>query len=91
MARARNTVAACETGAVAAVPAPIRKVAPSGFITGPLSAAVAKALAHDPNTVPPSIQDSLSALGVVLSSTAPGSLHRSAVARLQMRRLRGLR
>ena len=70
--------------------APIRKVAPSAFITGPLSAAIAKVLARDPTAVPPSIQDSLSALGVVLSSTAPGSLHRSTVARLQMRRLRGI-
>ena len=91
MAWARFSGDPTEAGAVAAVPAPIRKVAPSGFITGPVSAAVAKALAHDPNAVPPSIQDSLSALGVVLSSTAPGSLHRSSVARLQMRRLRGLR
>ena len=70
--------------------APIRKVTPSGFITGPITGAVAKALETAQAADSPSIHASIGTLGVVLSSTVPGALHRSANARQQIRRIRGL-
>jgi len=72
------------------VAAPIRKVSPSGFGTLPPTPQIGKILAPLNAAASPSIHASIGALGIVLSSTVPGALHRSANARLQMRRLSGL-
>jgi hypothetical protein len=72
------------------VAAPIRKVTPSGFGTLPPTPAIGEILKPLNAAASPSIHASLGTLGVVLSSTVPGSLQRSSVARQQMRRQRRL-
>jgi hypothetical protein len=67
--------------------APIRKVAPNAFITGPLTTAIGKAESALTAAEAKPIQDSLSAFGTIVSSTAPGALHRATVYRSQIRRL----
>jgi hypothetical protein len=67
--------------------APIRKVAPNSFITGPLAGAIGKAESAFNAADAKPIHDSLSAFGVIVSSTAPGALHRAATYRYQIRRL----
>jgi biotin carboxyl carrier protein len=71
--------------------APLLKVAPNAF-TSPITpeqvaGAGAAALAAEAKT----IHDSIAAFGTVISSTAPGTLHRATVARGQIRRTMGLR
>ena len=70
--------------------APIRKVAPNSFITGPLAGAIGKAENALNAAESKPIHDSLSAFGVIVSSTAPQSLHRAAASRAQIRRLLAL-
>lgn len=67
--------------------APIRKVSPSGFGIGPLISDAITAAEALSALASPSIHDSLSAYGVVVSSTAPQALHRASVTRLGIRRL----
>lgn len=71
--------------------APIRKVAPNAFIIGPLITAVEAATETLHAAQDPGIHTTLSTFGAVVSSTAPGSLHRAAAARSQIRRLIALK
>lgn len=71
--------------------APIRKVAPNSFITGPLGKAVGKAEAALTAADSPGIHASIAAFGAVVSSAAPQSLHRASVARGQIRRVIALK
>ena len=66
--------------------APIVRVAPNGFITGPLSQAITDALAAGQGAESPGVHRTISTFGAVVSSTVPGVLHRSAVARSGIRR-----
>lgn len=71
--------------------APVHKVAPNPSVIGQLAQAATAAedalaeLAHSRT------QQTLSAFGAVVSSTCPGLLHRSAVARVGIRRFSALR
>jgi hypothetical protein len=73
------------------VPAPIRKVAPNGFPFDALAGAAAQAEQSISQLDLRSIMDTLSAFGVVISSTAPQQLGRAAVARGNLRRLLSLK
>ena len=71
--------------------APIRKVAPNGWGIGPLIGDAIAAAESLSELARPTIHDSLSAFGVVISSTGPQSLHRATAARVNIRRLAALR
>lgn len=73
------------------MPAPILKVAPNLFTHGSVTVKGGGTVTGDQATASEPIQKSLSAFGAVISSTAPGSLSRAAVARGQIRRLGGVR
>jgi hypothetical protein len=68
------------------VPAPIRKVAPNAFNTTTITEAIQAGENALTAAEAKPIHDSLSAFGVVVSSTAPQALHRAVAARAQIRR-----
>lgn len=70
--------------------APIRKVAPNSFVTGPLEGAIGKAEAAINAADSKPIQDTLGVFGTVISSTAPKALGRASSARAQIRRQEGI-
>lgn len=71
--------------------APIRKVAPNGWGLSGLAANLEQAAKVVADETGGQIHDTLSAFGAVVSSTAPGSLHRASSARRNIRRISGLR
>lgn len=74
-----------------ATKAPARKVAPNAFAANPTLTLPSAAADSSSAPVPGTVQDSLSVFGTVVGATAPAGLHRSTVARTQIRRLITLR